>query len=57
MENKLNEQNQVCSDEDIEVDEGFEMYRAMLQKQRKFCENHRLKIGTIVLPEKKNTNN
>ena len=57
MENKLNEQNQVCSDEDIEVDEGFEMYRAMLQKQRKFCENHRLKIATIVLPEKKNTNN
>ena len=41
MENKLNEQNQVCSDEDIEieVDKGFEAYRAMLQKQREFCES------------------
>ena len=39
MENKLNEQNQVCSDEDIEFDERFETYRAMLQKQREFCES------------------
>ena len=56
MENKLNEQNQVCSDEDIEieVDKGFEAYRAMLQKQREFCEKHGLKTATIVLPEEKN---
>ena len=49
MENKLNEQNQVCSDEDIEieVDKG-------LQKQREFCEKHGLKTATIVLPEEKN---
>ena len=32
MENKINKHNQVCLDEDIEVDEGFEAYRAMLQK-------------------------
>ena len=56
MENKLNEQNQVCSDEDIEieVDKGFEAYRALLQKQREFCEKHGLKTATIVVSEEKN---
>ena len=41
MKNRINKQNQVCTNEDIEieVDKGFETYRAMLQKQRGLCEN------------------
>ena len=53
MRNKINEKNHVCSDEDIEFDERFETYRAMLQKQRKFCEKHELKPATIFCPRRK----
>ena len=57
MEKKKNNQNNVDLKTDIEVDEGFEVYRAMLQRQREFCEKHGLKTATYVPPNKKDTNN
>jgi hypothetical protein len=56
MEKKKNNQNNVDLKTDIEVDEGFEAYRAMLQRQREFCEKHGLKTVTYVPPNKKDTN-
>ena len=46
MEKEKNNQNNVDLKTDIEVDEGFEAYRAMLQRQREFCEKHGIRTVT-----------
>ena len=49
MEKKKNDQNNVDLKTDIEVDEGFEAYREMLQRQRKFCVKHGFRTATYTL--------
>ena len=52
---KIIEQNKMDSNEE-EIDEGFEEYRKMLERQRKWLEAHpQVKVAYYVPPKKKDS--